>query len=121
LKKISDLVLFETESGSTAWTRFCLRQCDRIVLVANGDTAPQDCEAMADRFVDLPHTTSLSLVLLWKQEIVAERTTRWLKSVKPGGHHHVRSSRDLERASRLIVGPGKVSVRCGGPGLGDTN
>jgi NTE family protein len=114
VEKSSDLVLFEAESGSTAWTRFCLRQCDRIVLVANGDTAPQDCEAMADRLIDLPHSTSLSLVLLWKQEIVPERTTRWLKSVNPGGHHHVRSSRDLERASRLIVGRGLGLVLSGG-------
>jgi NTE family protein len=114
VEKSSDFVLFEAESSSTAWTRFCLRQCDRIVLVANGSASPPDCESMADRFIDVLHTTSLSLMLMWKKEIEPERTIRWLKSVNPGGHHHVRSSRDLERASRLIVGRGLGLVLSGG-------
>jgi NTE family protein len=114
LERCSDLVVFEADSGATAWTRFCFRQCDRIVLVAQGDTAPGDCEAIADGSIDLPHTTPLSLMLLWQQAIVPERTTQWLKSVNPGGHHHIRSSRDLERASRLIMGRGLGLVLSGG-------
>jgi len=44
-------------------------------------------------------------MLLWNDAIVAQRTTQWLKSVNPSGHHHIRASRnngaqDIERATR---------------------
>ncbi|HME19988.1 MAG TPA: cyclic nucleotide-binding domain-containing protein [Acetobacteraceae bacterium] len=35
-----DYVLYQAGHGLTAWTRFCLRQCDRILLLARGDAAP---------------------------------------------------------------------------------
>jgi NTE family protein len=114
IEKSSDFVLLEAESSGTAWTRFCLRQCDRIVLVAHGDTEPADCQALASRSIDGPRTTPLSLMLLWPQAIVPERTTRWLTCLSPSGHHHIRSPADLERASRLIAGRGLGLVLSGG-------
>jgi NTE family protein len=53
-------------------------------------------------------------MLLWRDAIVPARTTDWLKSVNPGGHHHIRSSADIERASRLIAGRGLGLVLSGG-------
>jgi NTE family protein len=110
----SDYVLFEAECGPTAWTRFCLRQSDRVVLVAHGDTEPANCPALGPDRMDIPHNMPLSLMLLWQQAILPARTTDWLKLVNPSGHHHIRSSRDIERAGRLIAGRGLGLVLSGG-------
>lgn len=114
IERSSDFVLFQAESAATAWTRFCLRQCDRIVLVTRGDTEPAECDALGPGRIDVPHDRPLSLVLLWEGTILPTRTTAWLKAVNPAGHHHIRSSRDIERASRLIVGRGLGLVLSGG-------
>jgi NTE family protein len=114
VERHSDFVLFQADCGSTPWTRFCLRQCDRIVLVAQGDTDPDDFSALGPGRIDLPHNTPLSLMLLWQDMIVQGRTTGWLKSVNPSGHHHIRCDRDIERASRLIAGRGLGLVLSGG-------
>jgi NTE family protein len=114
-----EFVLFQADRTPTAWTKFCLQQCDRIVLLARGDNEPADGDALAPDRINLPKNTPVSLVLLWHEAIVPTRTTAWLKSVNPGGHHHVRSYGDIEygdieRASRLIAGRGLGLVLSGG-------
>lgn len=109
-----DFVLFQTDCGPTAWTKFCLRQCDSIVLLAQGDAEPSDCDALGPGHNNVPGNTPLSLMLRWQDAIVPARTAAWLTYVKPGGHHHIRSSRDIERASRLIAGRGLGLVLSGG-------
>src|SRR3984885_5933011 len=104
IERCFDFVLFHGESGQSPWTRFCLRQSDRVVVLAQGEARPADCPPMAMVRMDLPRDTPLSLMLLWQDAIVPGRATEWLKSVNPARHHHIRSSRDIARASRLIAG-----------------
>ena len=108
IEKHSDFVLLQADCGQTPWTRFCLRQSDRIVLVAQGDAAP------TPERVDVPHTTPLSLMLLWHDAIVPGKTSGWLESVKPNRHYHIRSGHDIRRASRLIAERGLGLVLSGG-------
>jgi NTE family protein len=114
IERGSDFVLFQAECSPTAWTKFCLRQSDHIVLLAQGDAEPAECDALGPDRLDVPRSTPLSLMLLWREAIVPARTTAWLKFVNPGGHHHIRSPRDIERASRLIAGRGLGLVLSGG-------
>ena len=114
VEKSSDFVLLEAECGLTPWTRFCLRQCDRIVLLAQGETEPAGCEVFGPDGGGVAEKTPLSLMLLWRHEIVPARTADWLRSVNPNRHHHIRSSGDIERASRLMAGRGLGLVLSGG-------
>jgi NTE family protein len=114
IEKCSDFVLFQAEHGPTAWTRFCIRQSDRIVLLARGEADPGDGPAVGPGQMEVPRDTPLSLMLLWQDGIVPARTTQWLKSVNPGRHYHIRCNRDFERASRLIAGRGVGLVLSGG-------
>jgi NTE family protein len=114
IERNSDFVMFQADRSPTAWTGFCLRQCDRIVIVARGDNEPADCQALGTDGINIPHDAKLSLMLLWDDAIAPARTTAWLQSLKPGEHYHVRSSRDIERASRLMVGRGLGLVLSGG-------
>jgi NTE family protein len=108
IEKHSDFVLLQADSDPTPWTRFCVRQSDRIVLVANGDAQPGPLR------MDVPHTTPLALMLLWQDAIVSGKTTGWLAAVKPGRHFHIRSDNDIERAGRLIAERGLGLVLSGG-------
>lgn len=114
IERCFDFVLFQGDGSRTAWTRFCLEQCDRIVLVAHGDTEPSQCATFGPDGIEIPQHTPLSLLLLWPQTIVPARATAWLRLINPHGHHHVRSPADLERASRLIAGLGVGLVLSGG-------
>ncbi len=108
IEKNSDFVLLQADCDPTPWTRFCVRQGDRIVLVANGDAEPVPIR------MDVPHTTPLSLMLLWQDSVVPGRTTGWLAAVQPSRHFHIRSFDDIERASRLIAERGLGLVLSGG-------
>jgi NTE family protein len=109
-----DFVLFRADFGPTSWTKFCLRQCDRIVLVAEGDSEPGDGGALGPGRSHVPTTTPLSLMLRWQETIVPTRTTAWLQAINPNGHHHIRSPQDIARASRLVAGRGLGLVLSGG-------
>jgi NTE family protein len=113
-ERYSDFVLLEAECDLTAWTRFCLRQCDRIVVMAHGESEPVDDRVFGSGGAGVPHKTPLSLMLLWRHEVVPARTAIWLRSVNPTGHHHIRSSADIARASRLMAGRGLGLVLSGG-------
>jgi NTE family protein len=108
IEKHADFVLLQADYDQTPWTRFCLRQSDRIVLVAQGDAEPARCR------MDVPHTTPVSLMLLWQDAVVPGKTTGWLNAVNPSRHYHIRSRHDIERASRLIAERGLGLVLSGG-------
>jgi NTE family protein len=108
IEKHSDFVLLQADRGPTVWTRFCVRQSDRIVLVANGDAEPGPVR------MDVPPTTPLALMLLWQDAIVPGRTTAWLAAANPSRHFHIRSPADIARASRLIAERGLGLVLSGG-------
>lgn len=109
-----DFVVLQGDSGATAWTRFCLEQCDRIVLVAYGTSEPRSWPAWEPERGEIPQHTPLSLLLLWPETIVPTQTTAWLRLINPHGHYHVRSAADIGRASRLIAGLGLGLVLSGG-------
>jgi|GEM_PF-569853 len=114
LERRFDFVLFQADDRATPWTRFCLRQCDRIVLAVDGESDPTRCEAFGHDRQYLPSGAHLSLLLLWQAGIVPNRTAAWLKATNPVGHHHIRSPADIGRASRLIAGRGLGLVLSGG-------
>jgi NTE family protein len=118
IERCFDFVLFQGDYSQSAWTRFCLRQSDRIVLLAQGQVEPESCPALDMLRTDLQQNTPISLMLLWREGIVPARTTAWLKAVHASGHHHIRSSRDVGRASRLIAGRGLGLVLSGGGAKG---
>jgi NTE family protein len=114
IERCFDFVLLQADGEATAWTKFCLRQCDRITLVACGDAEPAEWDALGPNRGDVPAHTPLSLMLLWQDAVVPARTAVWLADVNPNGHYHVRSTRDIERAARLIAGRGLGMVLSGG-------
>ena len=117
LEGLHEAVIYGAEPGPTPWTRLCLRQADRILLLARGVAEPRPFAALGPGHRDLPEGIRAETVLLWDR-IEPGRTARWLALTGSERHHHVRSQADAERAARLIAGRGRGLVLSGGGARG---
>jgi NTE family protein len=108
-----DVVFYRGDAPDSPWTHLCLRQADRIFLLASADRPlpprPLDLPAFKERASGLPE-----LLLLQPQNGPLRLPDRF--SSRSGlfqGHHHIRSghARDIGRIARFIAG------RAIGPGL----
>jgi NTE family protein len=118
LEQQFDYVLFEADASPTSWTKFCLRQCDAIVLLARGEDDPADLAAFGSELVRVSPTIPVFMMLLWRNVILPAKTSAWLKRLSPGAHYHVRCAADISRAARLIAGRGVGVVLSGGGAKG---
>ena len=116
-------LVYEAEATDTPWTRRCLRQADRVLVVAAAqeDPAPRGVEA-ALLVDDGPFASaSRDLVLVHAKEGDGPSgTSRWLDPRGSVRHHHLRWDRgtDMERLARLLAGKGVAIVFSGGGAKG---
>ncbi|HKG93025.1 MAG TPA: cyclic nucleotide-binding and patatin-like phospholipase domain-containing protein [Gemmatimonadaceae bacterium] len=116
-------VVYEADPGDTPWTRRCIRQADRILLVgaAGGDPAPGEVEehVLLGRDDGRATTTAnRTLVLVHRGGArLPSGTARWLAARPVRDHQHLRWDvpADFERLARLVAGR-SVGVVLGGGG-----
>ncbi len=101
-------VLYEADPHRSGWTRRCLRQADRILLVAWGTAEPDAGfvqDLLATREVFRPRTEQ-DLVLLHRDGHPPLGTARWLAASNFSTHHHLRLAlpADFERLARHLTG-----------------
>ena len=102
-------ILYEADAGDTAWTRRCLQQCDRVVIVGHGAETPrlsglQPLLARGDQTHVRPRT---ELVLLHADSDQLPRNTRdWLTLCPIEQHYHIADDRPdhLARFVRFLSG-----------------
>jgi predicted acylesterase/phospholipase RssA/CRP-like cAMP-binding protein len=116
-------LLYEADPAWTPWTRRCLRQADRIVLVtqANGDPTPGEIELAMQ---SPPLKVRQELVLLWPERVEQPvGTSKWLTLRQVHRHHHVKldSQSDLQRLARLLIGRPNGLVLSGGAARGSAH
>lgn len=113
-------VLYEAEPGPVPWTRRCMRQADRVLLLARAadDPRPGDAErallGLEGRVTDAHEV----LVLLHDDASrLPTGTRRWLEGRRVDEHHHLRWSEpgDFARLARVLAGKA-VGVVLGGGG-----
>lgn len=110
-------VLYEADPADTAWTRRCLRQADRVLLV--GQAGADAGSSAAERaLAALPGAgPRADLVLLHPSTSPPPSGTgRWLANRRIDLHHHVRAGRaqDLRRLARHLAGRACGLVLSGG-------
>lgn len=120
-----DFVLYVCEPELSSWTTRCLRQADRILLVASAadNAIPGEIEhalAASDQaHADPQGSRNRELVLLYEPGRVERPrgTGRWLKPRNSMRHHHVRigNQKDFQRLCRSLLGR-EVGVVLGGGG-----
>jgi predicted acylesterase/phospholipase RssA/CRP-like cAMP-binding protein len=113
-------VVYEADAALTGWTRRCLRQADRVVVVARAGTDAHLADA-EQAFWQVPplERPDAELVLLHEAGAVsAGPAAPWLAEPRRFTlHHHVRIGvrTDVDRVGRLLAGRA-VGVALGGGG-----
>lgn len=118
-----DYLLYVGDPGPSAWTSRAVRQADRILLVANGDAAPDAAAVAASlKAMGLPRDgVRAELVLMQPADLAAPKDTeRWLTATGVLSHYHARRGRqaDIERLARFLTGRAVGLVLGGGGARG---
>jgi lysophospholipid hydrolase len=114
-------VLYQGDGGSAGWTRRCVRQADRVLLVADAAASPEDawfeCRALLG---PLPLKHGAELALVQPEGRTPSGTAGWLAGRRLAGHHHLRlsSREDVERLARRLTGRSLALVLSGGGARG---
>ncbi len=115
-----DVVFYRGDAPDSAWTHLCLRQADRIFLLAGAGRPlpprPLDLPAFKERASGLP-----DLMLLQPQDGPLKLPEHF--SSRAGlfqNHHHVRAghAKDIVRVARFIAGRATGLVLAGGGARG---
>ena len=114
-------VIYESNADNRAWTDLCVRQADRVLLVAAGGTQPRSVTA-EDQIQKLCASKTIArkeLVFLHLNGTTRPSGTQaWLGSLgAEDTHHHIRheSSADFDRLARILTG-NAVGLVLGGGG-----
>lgn len=119
----SRAVYLAADGGDTAWTRFCLRHADEVLLLADAGHDPglsaveQACLSPAAP-ISIARQT---LVLLHRTDTrIPTGTTRWLNARPDARHFHIRPERpaDMGRLARIVSGRAIGLVLSGGGARG---
>ena len=113
-------VVYEADPQLTPWTKLCIRQADRILLVARAESSPDPGKIEElERIVDGKTMCRMEWVLLHAEGALRPRGTRkWLELLRAARtHHHFRlgPAGDYDRLVRLLTGS-SVGVVLGGGG-----
>ncbi len=124
IEQSNAFLILSADRTLTEWTRRCLRQADRVVIVtAGGDVTDPD---LFSSLMDLTKKASLlqsapDLILIQPEGVARPaHTARWLSGLKLRTLHHVRMSvqRDFSRLARRLTGRGVGLVLSGGGARG---
>jgi NTE family protein len=115
-----DVVFYRGDAPDSAWTHQCLRQADRVFLLARSDRPlplkPLDMPAFKERATGLPE-----LLLLHPDSRAQGLPEHFaLRSGLFESHHHIRAGRtdDIHRLSRFVSGRAVGLVLAGGGARG---
>lgn len=111
-----DIVFYRGDAPESAWTQICMRQADRIMVLARGDRAlpPRPIRPPKERIVGLPE------LLLVHSEHAAVPEHFVLRCGLFESHHHIRPGRaeDFARLARCVSGRAVGLVLGGGGARG---
>lgn len=117
-------VLFEADPHPCAWTRRCLHQADRVLLLARADedAAPGELERALLNHPRRVTDAKQWLVLVHPEgtQHLPRRTSAWLAPRSIQAHHHLRwgNAGDLGRLARHVAGRAVALVLGGGGARG---
>ncbi len=115
-----DVVLYEAEAEDSEWTRLCLRQADRVVLLVEASRPPSFITPTFEAALNNPRRALVELVLYRDESVAPYQTISTLKLFGAGQHHHVRrqAPRDFRRLARMLTGRAIGLVLSGGGARG---
>ncbi len=120
LEAAHDLVFYQGDAPDSAWSHFCLRQADRVLLVANADQA-MPLHPFERRFFKRDMGAAPELLLIHTGAVAGGVPGHIeLRSDLYGSHHHLRLGQreDIKRLARFLSGSAVSIVLAGGGARG---
>jgi predicted acylesterase/phospholipase RssA/CRP-like cAMP-binding protein len=123
LEDAHDLLIYLADPEPSSWTERCLRQADRVVLVADadGDSAPTQVERQLLGPAGGHNRARVDLVLIQPDHRSdPQHGLQWRRGRRIQRHHHVRlhSRDDMQRVARGLTGREIALVLSGGGARG---
>lgn len=116
LESEHDVIIFIADRALSEWTKQCIRQSDRILLLCDAKEKP-----LTDVVNHIHKTESIKakmdLILLYPESTVLPcGVSAYLSCIKPDRHFNMATSADIDRLSRYLLGR-SISVVFAGGGL----
>ncbi|MEK8015880.1 MAG: patatin-like phospholipase family protein, partial [Candidatus Parabeggiatoa sp.] len=116
-------ILYQADIPVTAWTKWCLRRADQIILVADAsaNAKQEEIKTALQHAENLTTDASKRLVLLHPNgEQLPSNTQQWLSMWPVKNHHHIRwnTEADFQRLARFLSGRAIGLVFSGGGARG---
>jgi predicted acylesterase/phospholipase RssA/CRP-like cAMP-binding protein len=114
-----EFLIYETDPRPTAWSHRCLRQADRVLIVARAEDGPRP--GALERALLGGDVAARSLLVLTHRPEAAlpSGTEAWLEARDVDGHLHLRRRQeDFQRLARLLSGKAVGLVLSGGGAKG---
>jgi NTE family protein/lysophospholipid hydrolase len=123
LEAKNDIMVYEGDISPTAWTRRCLQNADKVLVLVPGDVKESHID---QEMMDLLQTAGLGLsnmVLIFihgENAAHVKGSMRWLSMIPSQGHYHLRwnNHSDMERIARFLTGKSVNLVLSGGAACG---
>jgi NTE family protein len=116
-----DIVFYHGDQPDSPWTNLCLRQADRIMLIARADES-LPVHPFERRYFQRELTATPDLLLVHSKGSTPSGLPRHIefRSDLFGAHHHVRmgNTDDIKRLARFIAGSAVNIVLAGGGARG---
>jgi NTE family protein len=116
-----DVVFYQGDQPDSTWSQFCLRQADRILLIARSD-AHMPLHPFERRYFKRETNASPELLLLHPQDSARPGVPEHIELRRDlyGTHHHLRvgNTADLKRLARFLAGSAVNIVLAGGGARG---
>jgi len=112
-------IVYEADTTEVSWIRYCIRQADHILIVAQGNTSPKKC------IIDEILSSDEQIVLRSKRTLLLlhndgsrlpSGTSQWIKRYNIDCHLHIRmdTDADFDRLGRYLTGHAIGLVLSGG-------
>lgn len=103
------------------WTEHCIRQADRILLIAKYNSNPMlnEIETLIPNDKNIIHPSTDLVILFDEKDKSPENVRFWLEERKVADHYNIRHTKeaDIERLARIISGNALGLVLSGGGSL----
>jgi NTE family protein/lysophospholipid hydrolase len=101
-------LVYEADRSTTAWTRRCLREADRVLIIVSGEAQSTGAQADAAALLESEGVTSASRILVCvhpEGSRLPSGTRKWLSLFQVSRHQHIRWDKDadFDRLARLLT------------------
>lgn len=120
LEREHERLVYLGDPAPTPWGKRCLRQADRILVVAETSQPLAGTDAVERARAVAPETPIELLLVRPDDQQLPSGTAAWLDALRPARHHQLRLGDGLEvrSAARRIAGRGRILVLSGGGARG---